>query len=78
MGKVAVTATDLQRADRLLEAFKAKDAKALAFELAAMREEALSCASVRVEREYEVKFRKQPGLPFEAPTERQSTETKGE
>lgn len=36
-----VTATDLARADRLLEALKAKDRKAIAFELATMREEAL-------------------------------------
>lgn len=67
MSRVAVTATDLQRADRLLDILKRRDSKSLAAELAAMRDEALSCASVRVEREYEVKFRKQPGLPFEAP-----------
>lgn len=66
--KTPVTATDLQRADRLLEAMKKKDPKALAYELATMREEALSCAMVRVERLMDVRYRKQPGLPFdEAP-----------
>lgn len=62
-----ITASDWARADRLLEALEVKDRKVLAFELATMREEALACAMVRVERLMEVKYRRQPGLPYEAP-----------
>ncbi len=70
---IPVTAADLARANRLLEAVEANDRKGLARELAEIREEALSCAMVRVERLMDVKWRKQPGLPFDDATLVRST-----
>jgi len=72
MGKVVVTAADLDRADRLLvvlrEAFMKEPQagpKELACLLAEIREEAILCATVRVERMFEVEERKQLRLPTE-------------
>lgn len=62
-GRMVVTEADRQRADRLIDAMKAKDRDALAFLLAEIRTEALLCADVRAERKYEPA--KQPGLPFD-------------
>lgn len=64
MGKVVVTAADLVRADRLRDALKpGADRKELASLLAEIREEAILCATVRVERMFEVEERKQLRMP---------------
>ncbi len=52
------TASDLARADRMLARILEGDTKELARELAHFRAEILSCAVVRVEREFNVKARK--------------------
>lgn len=65
MAKPVVTAADLARADRLLEAVAKKSRKDVAAPLAEVRDEALLCAMVRAERMFEVTERKQPRLPFD-------------
>lgn len=65
MSRLVVTEADLAKADRLLEQVKKKDRKELGKLFAEIREEALQCALVRVERMFDVTDRKQPGLPFD-------------
>ncbi len=56
--EVPSTASDLARADRMLARSQEGDTRELAKELASFRAEILSCAVVRVEREFNVKERK--------------------
>lgn len=67
-----VTADDLAFADTLLDAVKAKDRKAIAQVFASIHERAVACAMVRLEREFEVTRRKQPGLPFDERAEQRT------
>jgi hypothetical protein len=49
------SASDRLRAGRMIQAVNEGDQHALAVELAAFREEILSCGSVRTEREFDVR-----------------------